>query len=711
MAVDIHVIDPVVNNSYSGLKSIRYQVVNMGTVTQEGQLYAFEYATGSPLQSQLLQEWNGSIVVDSIRNNSNDVQIYVYAEDNSGNTSSGVNSIRIDITRPEIDISYDNNDGDTSFGNTVYFNADRTATIRIAERNFNPDDVRITLTNQDGQVPVISGWTYSPGSGNQDDAVYTATLTYSADGDYMFDIAYADQAGNESTTPDYGNSLAPQTFTIDKTQPVIQVTYDNNAAQNGNYYSADRTATITIHEHNFETSRYTIQLTASDDGTNITAPTISSWVSNGDIHTATVQFSDDGYYEIGMAYTDMAGNQAEPFATQNFYVDKTVPYMTLQGIQNLSANNEEVIGFRLVCTDTNFDVFEPVLTVVRLINGENVSEVYHFDSSEQIRNGMVYIINNIPADGIYSLVCTAYDKAGNAYNRLIYLDENGQEISSVDATDVSTKLLEFSVNREGSAYVLDDYTNEVSTSYYVKSVEEDLVIFETNVDDLNEYVIELNGNVLQEGVDYTVEKSGGDGTWYIKKYIISKSLFEEEGEYKIVIYSKDKAENTAYSDIKGAGVSFVVDKTAPYITVSGVEQNGRYQVESQNVTVIPKDDGGRLKSLTIEVLDSDNEVKDGYPLVYEEEAFTEELEKNNGEIMFSIPQGTGMSVRISCEDTAGNVMETKEFHNIVVSTSGFTIFVANRPLFYSTIGGAIAVVAAITIFIVWKKKHTDKESK
>ena len=705
VTVDIKVSDPITNGTYSGLKNVHYQVLNMGNVTQEGDLYNFSYTGGSPLQSQLVQQWTDQIIVDRNLNNSNDVQIVISAQDNSGNYASASNSVKIDVTQPQINITYDNNNGDTSFGEATYFKEDRTATIEITERNFNPDDVQITLTNADGAVPSITGWSSRSGlAANGDETVYTTTLTYSADGDYNFDITYADMAGNQNTATDYGSSLAPQVFTVDKTLPVINVSYDNNAATNGNYYSAARTATISITEHNFETGRFTITTTATDNGVSKTAPGISGWTSNGDIHTATVSFTDDAYYTIGMSYTDMAGNQAAAFTEQNFYVDKTMPYVTLQGIRNNSANNGETIGFILTCTDTNFDVFAPVLTVARLVDGQNKVETYSFDRTVSVANGIQYVIDNLPTDGIYSLVCTVYDKAGNAFNKIIYLDDNGQEVSEMNVTDASVSLLDFSVNRDGSAYKLDDATVAMLGSYYIREIGDNIVIYETNVDDLTEYVVELNGKVLEEGKDYTIEKSGGNGEWYVKKYIINKDLFEEEDEYKIVIHTKDSAENEAYSDIKGAELSFVVDKTAPEITVSGVENNGRYQVESQTVTVIPTDDGGKLETLDISVLDNNGNPVEGYPVAYKGSTLTDELDKNNGNITFAIPEGTGMSVVIHCSDVAGNEMKELKYTNIVVSTSGLTIFLANKPLFYGTVGGVVAVVGGGSAVIILRRK-------
>lgn len=145
--------------------------------------------------------------------------------------------IKIDITAPVIDISYDNNSAD----NEVYFKEDRTARIQITERNFNADDVNISIVNTDGVIPSISGWTQNSGSGNMDDTTWVTYITYDADGDYNFDIKYTDMADNECQSENYNEgTIAAKEFTIDKTIPVIDVTYDNNEVENSNYYKSDR---------------------------------------------------------------------------------------------------------------------------------------------------------------------------------------------------------------------------------------------------------------------------------------------------------------------------------------------------------------------------------------------------------------------------------------------------------------------------------------
>ena len=478
--------------------------------------------------------------------------------------------------------------------------------------------------------------------------------------------------------------------------------------QNDNYYNAVRTATISITEHNFDAGRYNIILTASDDGADKAAPSIGTWSNNGDIHTALVQFTDDGYYSMDMSYTDMAGNQAAQFTQQTFYVDQTMPRVEVRGIRNNTANNNETIGFEITCTDTNFDVFTPQLSVTKMVDGKNVTENCEINQMTPIRNGQTYIVDNLEQDGIYSLTCTARDKAGNVFDRVVYLNDAGQEEDGMEASE-GISFLNFSVNRRGSVYTLDSYTDEVAKYYYVREVDENLVIVETNVDTLSGY-IELNGKKLTEGTDYRVEISGGNGEWYVVRYIINKELFAGEGEYKIVAYSEDNAGNTAYSDIKGTNMSFIIDRTAPIVTVAGIEDNGRYQVERQTVTVIPKDDGGKLQKITIEAFDQNGDMLNGFPIVYEGEELIALLEENNGELTFELPEGTGMSVRITCEDAAGNEMDTMSFDNIVVSTNRLTIVLADKRFIYGVIAGIVVLTVLIVLLIVWKK-HTKKQAK
>ncbi len=704
--VDVGVIDPKVgaNNAYSGIRNIRYEVYSMGVKTQEGTLYNFTET--NPTQNKLLQSWNEQdIVVDASRNNSNEVVVKVVANDNVGNYSEKEITLMIDTTKPVVEVSYDNNNGDTTFEDGVYYNANRVATIKVTERNFDAKYVNVVITNTDGVIPNISNWTTQKGSGNGDNTVHTATITYTADGDYTFAVSVKDKGGNACNGVNYGESQAPTAFTIDKTAPVILIAYDNNDFVNGNYYKADRVATITINEHNFDASRVVTAITATDDGQTIAAPVISNWNKSGDTYTATVNYATDALYTFDISYNDKAGNAAADFAEQSFYVDKTMPQMSITEIVDQSANNKDKIGLVITATDTNFDMFNPVLTaVIKTENGFTTQEL-NIASVTDITNGRVYTIENIDADGIYRIKCTLVDKAGNAYTAVTLQHEDGT--TYVEERSAEDTLLSFSVNRDGSVFEVDEVTKEVLDNYYVYDVKEDIVIIEVNADSLTSNAVSLNGKELVEGSDYTVATEGGNGAWMRYSYTLNKDLFVEEGEYTIVVSSVDKAENNAFSDVKNTKVAFVVDRTAPVVTISGLESNGRYQTDAQSVTLLPTDDGGAVKSITVNQVDENGNVVKVLQPELSGDALEEVLNAKNGQIIFDIPSGQYEYIEIICSDSSVNTNGTTNvseilIENVLITENPVEIFWATYQ--YAIIGGGAAAVAIPTGVVLFRRR-------
>lgn len=716
--VAVKVEEPIggYTEAYSGIKEIRYEILNMGKKTQEGTLYDFvESMKGEPItQDKLVQIWQktDAIVVDKKLNNSNDVVIKVYAVDNAGNKNDASVSIKIDITNPTIDVTYDNNDGDTSFADGVYFKKSRKATIVITERNFNAEKVNVTIENEHGEVPALSDWKTVYADGNGDKTTHTATIIYSADGDYKFNISYSDEAGNENDSVNYGESLAPNAFTIDKTRPLVTVEYDNNESLNGNYYKAARTATVTVVEHNFETSRVKFDIKATDNGNPSALPAISKWATNGDVNTATISYIADSHYTFDFDYADKAGNETADIAQQDFFVDKTNPFVSITKIVDKSANNSKgKIGFVVTATDTNFDAFETVLTaVVKEGNGFKTQRL-DIGKISDITNGKLYTVDNIDFDGIYTVKCTVVDKAGNAFSEVSLQHADGS--SYVEKRSGNDALVTFSVNRDGSTYEIDENTADIIDKYYVKNVTNDIVVVEVNADPLKEYKVMLNGVELKENSDYTVSQSGGNGSWMKYTYTISKALFANEGEYKVVVLSKDKADNNAFSDVKNVALNFVVDRTAPVVTITGMENGGRYQTDKQLVTLIPTDDGGALNSLIVRLVSDDGTVlKELINLSGED--LEKALEDGGGKISFEIEEGMYQNIQIICDDRASDGSGTSNVYNetfkeVSVSTNALAIFFASRTVQYISIAAVAVITLLIILLVILKKRKKDKK--
>ena len=668
--VSISVNDPLTGGTYSGLKEVSYRVYSQNILTQEGTLYSFNKS--NPKQSDLRSKWTGSITVDSAKNNSNDVRVVVYAKDNAANDSEGVAKLKIDTTAPRIDVSYDNNSADSN----SYFKAGRTARIVVTERNFNPDDVVVKITNTDGNIPRISNWTKTVGTGNQDDTRWTATIPYTADGDYHFSIAYTDLAGNKCSGENYATgTVTAKSFTIDKTAPTITVSYDNNSARNGNYYKADRTATVTIIEHNFDVNRVNVSFSADDKK----LPNMSGWSSSGDQHTATIAYSSDGYYSFDISVKDKAGNDSAKFNTQSFYIDKTAPTLEITGVKNNSAYSGDILPV-VSYSDDNYDDNNVSIKLVGA-NRDNVDLEGYYD--DQI-NGKKFIFYDFEkekkVDDIYTLTATLTDKAGNT----------------------STKSVVFSANRFGSTYAFDSATKKLNGAYS-KSVK-DIVVTETNVNKLNNIKITLFKNSdtikLKNGTDYRIDVEGGNGKWYKYVYTIFAKNFSDDGVYRLSFHSEDAAGNISENtlDTKNKEIRFGVDKTKPNVVLDNLESGQTYPLEKLKVSMTANDNL-LLNSVVVYLDNYDKAYK-----TWDAKEIADIIGKN-GEFTFDISgNSTGAhKMKVVCTDAAGNKI-TKEIKDFYVTTNLFIRYYNNKLLFFGSIAGFLLIVGVIVYAIVRKKK-------
>lgn len=189
------------NGTYSGIKKIEYWVTANNEKTQEGILYQFE--DENPIYSNLLSEYHSEIIVEAEKNNSYNMLVHVKVTDNAGNETEKELLLKLDATSPEISISYDNND----VRNEKYFNRERTATISVAENNFNSEDVMIKVNDE---IMTELVW--------QDNKI---EILFQNDGEYQLVVSYTDKAGN-SAVP------VSDEFVIDKTKPTGSVTVKEN---------------------------------------------------------------------------------------------------------------------------------------------------------------------------------------------------------------------------------------------------------------------------------------------------------------------------------------------------------------------------------------------------------------------------------------------------------------------------------------------------
>lgn len=655
----IDVTDPENGGTYAGLKEVSYEITNNGTVTQSG-----NYNSDLSDPTARVHNIHRSETVNAELNNSNHVTIKVKAVDYAGNQSEATKDLKIDITHPEVTITFDLNNP----LNGKYYKTTRTATISVKERNFDTNAVDLKITNTDGTMPSVSGWSISSQAGESDDAINTCRVEFSADGDYNMTMQCKDQAGNES------NTVKVDEFTIDKTIPVISVSYDNNSAATSGYYNANRTATITIKEHNFNAAEVNSQITAALQGSGISAPGVGGWSNSGDTHTASVTFSDDGDYTFDIDYTDLAGNAAADYTQDSFTVDKTKPEVEFFDIEDKSANNG-VVAPGVKYSDVNY--LESGVEIK--IEGAEHESKELTGSRSSIANGESIKMNDFEYtqdnDDVYTMTAVISDKAGNK----------------------TEKKIMFSVNRFGSNYSFSDTTKEFLDEVYSNSAK-DLVITETNVDSLVfngiSYSLDNKTTELKQGTDYTVKETGGEGSWKQYTYTIKKENFEKEGRYSVTIDSEDKATNTMNNKVKESNINFVIDKTPPTVVITGIEESS-YRADSRDMSVNVSDNTA-VKRLDIMV--------DGKSVATYSQ---EDVKEAGGKIVYTLNSSNSkQKVKAVAVDMADNEA-TSDNHNILITTNLFIQYINNKPLFIGSIIALVLIAGGAIYFFVFRRKKSE----
>lgn len=176
--------------------------------------------------------------------------------------------------------------------------------------------------------------------------------------------------------------------------------------------------------------------------------------------------------------------------------------------------------------------------------------------------------------------------------------------------------------------------------------------------------------------------------YIVDSYTIAKENFASDGVYKIAVSSKyatgNSSENNNYED---KNILFRVDSTVPEITsISGLEDSVINAIE-QTVKYTVYDTIG-IDSVVVYV---DGKEVDNIVAL--------SADANNYAGAFVLESSTSQKVRLLATDKVGNVTDTEAFTSsyafsnaITVSTNILVRWFANKPLFYGTIGGVIAVI-------------------
>ncbi len=746
-----NVVNVTVKDTYSGIKSVECVLKEKGV----GDKIVASYPSDNNETALVVKNHHENLVTEvskekiTIDGNHNDMVLEVILTDNAGNVSYDYVMFGIDKTAPVINVAYDNNNGDVKSNNgSTYFNADRTATVTISERNFDPSKVEFTIANAEGNAPeAVRIDEINDSVESTDETQHTYQITYSGEGVYTFDVKCTDRADKASAEVKYGESVAPTAFVLDKTAPTISVSYDNNSAANGKFFNAHRTATIVVKEHNFDVNRVVINGTASLNGAAKAFPA-AAWTSNGDVHTATISYNEDADYTFAISMDDMAGNAitdasvnyGTSVAAKEFTVDTEIAKPVISNPTNGKPYQQEV-PVSISSTDVNLENCVATLLKTGREKDENdnwkwvkdfrVDNVINLSNDGQTSS---FSINDLFEherlnDGIYTLKIDVADKAGNTQSETVT----------------------FTVNRFGSVYDYNQYTTETLNGKYVQAITDNIVITEYNPSPLSENAVvsltrdgapvEIGDSNLVITPVYTESAAGASG-WYEYKYEISKNVFSTvdaqgnmkylDGIYKLYVASKDIANNDSENISAGADMSFSLDSTAPMIaSITGLEKKTVNDV-TKDVTFEIFDAIG-LDTVEVTYVGVNGKTTETYNISdllksYDPATQAEKPDITKYDGSFTMGEGMNNIVRIVAKDLAGNVMDTGDpnvensainfdasvlaFNSLItVSTNPFVRWYSHTVFFWVSIAViAVALGAGGYLAAVKLRKKEEKET-
>lgn len=630
-------------------------------------------------------------------------QIHVTLTDNAGNKSKelgygdalldGKKNTNIDVeelaattSAPTISTSWNT----TAASNGKYYNVNRTLTVTIHAPFFEytqaylSGDVFATVTKNGGSYRTLTPSDFK----SQGNDTWVATVDFTEDGDYeVSNVNVQDILGRGSTADG-------DTFTIDKTAPKLNVSWNTEAAQNGKYYNAARTATITVEEHNFDPNLFKIEAPVSaGNGDEATPAQIGGWSSNGDTHTATVTFPGQGVYTLSVSGEDLASNKSESYTSPEFVIDTIKPKIDIQNVVNRTAYAGEVAPTAAV-HDTNLadGTSIEVSKISYPLSKDDPNPYAGAAINTSATDKSVSYLNPAKTkgnDGVYTLTVQAVDLAGNT----------------------ESEAVTWSVNRFGSTYVISDNTGKMLDQYLKSAKTTDVKVTEINPSGLddNKTSVELTrdtkNTTLKSGDNYTTDADTTSG-WSEYNYTVSKSNYDKDGAYRVLFHSEDAAGNSSENTMEGknakksgaaAEINFAVDDTAPIASFVDLASNGKYE-ESSHKAKVSFEDNLKLSKAQIKV--------NGKTVA----TFTaDQLEKSPIREFTLDGSSSKQDVTVVAWDAAGNKSKELKATGVLVTNDSFVLWMNNLPLMVGTIVAIVVVAGGIYMVVAKKRKENEEK--
>ncbi|MGG7179428.1 Ig-like domain-containing protein [Clostridium paraputrificum] len=572
-------------------------------------------------------------------------QLNLKVTDKAGNTltEEGLDHIygyfTIDSTSPIISLDMNNKISKDKFINTFF-----DAKFSIYDESIKNAVVTITDDeNKDTIIPVgVQEASIHSININKDiEAIYNLK-----DGRYKINASAFDRAGHMT-------SIAPKELVIDRTSPTISPNGFTNSFSNCSVFTSNGTRIFITDDNTKTDSNY---ITVFDELTEsyeisyeIYNEDHSSPLDNGDYTKDGISLSKlgEGRYQIDFSVTDDANNKYS-FSGGHFIIDSTSPTISIDGLTlNSNSFTNSTLSPVINIYDTSISSINVRLT---LPNGSDVL----YPVSDLTSKSFAIPLNYLTENGQYTLNIDATDKSNRktALSKTFTIDKNAPTINgaTINGKTVNINAMNYATSHSSPIVIgySDNITENKNLTLNIKASKNGSTINLSNGDALKEdgeYIItitstDLAGNtsdqytfkLIVDTVFPEITSSGiVDGYYYNKdvtptwsvddtKSIVSATLngssftsstINAEGSYTLNIQAKDEAGN-----ITNKTINFVIDKTAPKITVDNIENLGFYK--SAVTPIIKWDDKDGIASTLLNNINYFGEAidKDGSYVLY-----------------------------------------------------------------------------------------------
>jgi hypothetical protein len=572
-------IDNITNNTYYNKLinpevNVTEQNIDLSAsyfdVSENGAPATRYYFTDPNITSTNVSAGNTKYALSNVINNDGSYNITVHIADLAGNVlaSDLTSTFYIDTAPPVANID--------NITNNTYYNKLINPEVNVTEQNIDLSASYFEVIEDGGDAtkyyftnPNILATNISAGN-----TKYALSNVINNDGSYNITVHIADLAGNVLA------SDLTSTFYID-TNPVISYQDANSRdIENGQYYNGVISPVITLSD-NYNISNYSITINGDNYNGSFSKDAAGNIIFTG------APINEDGTYNIAVTVTDEAGNVLSPF-NRSFTLDNTSPYINITGVLNNEYTNNLSVTPTVQIDDTNLDYSSIHFNLSK--NG--IKLPVSPTCSGDLYNFALY------DEGNYSLSVTATDKAGNV-----------STTSPINFTiDRTCPILNF--NFKDGSYINNFFTPSIITENPDDFINELLINgIEYSPDDIPYLNADGIYDIIAQGKDkagnlspvsdlhFTIDTTPPainianlmDNFYYNQNVApsvtctdVNLSAFTmtlngqpyngqpitAEGNYELVIIGTDKAGN-----INRQVVDFVIDKTAPVITIEGVINN------------------------------------------------------------------------------------------------------------------------------------------